>query len=215
MPGIPLLAAVLLLAWPGVVPARVTPSIYDDEVVPPRVREARPPVAPGRPGQLVVVPGQQGSTSAGALRFLVEVEGGLAVDRAAFARHVTRTLRDRRSWTTPFRRVSSGPVDFRVTLASPALTNRLCAPLLTNGIYSCGQNGRAVLNAMRWRDGAAAYGRRLGRYRIYMVNHEVGHLLGRGHASCPAAGAPAPVMMQQTKGVAPCRPNPWPLLWER
>ena len=215
MSGVPFLAAVLLLAWPGAAGGRVTPSIYDDEVVPPRVREARPPVAPGRPGDLVVVPGRSGSTSAGALRFLVEVEGGLPVDRAAFARHVTRTLRDRRSWTTPFRRVSSGSVDFRVTLASPSLTNRLCAPLLTNGIYSCAQNGRAVLNAMRWLDGAAAYGERLGRYRIYMVNHEVGHLLGRGHASCPAAGAPAPVMMQQTKGVAPCRPNPWPLPWER
>jgi hypothetical protein len=48
-----------------------------------------------------------------------------------------------------------------------------------------------------------------------MVNHEVGHVLGRGHAFCPAAGAPAPVMVQQTKGVAPCRPNPWPLAWER
>jgi hypothetical protein len=23
------------------------------------------------------------------------------------------------------------------------------------------------------------------------------------------------VMMQQTKGVAPCRANPWPLSWER
>jgi hypothetical protein len=215
MARIPLVAAVLLLAWPGTATARVTPSIYDDEVVPPRAREARPPVAPGHPGELVVVPGHQGSSAAGALRFLVEVEGGLAVDRAAFTRHVTRTLRDRRSWTPPFRRVGSGPVDFRVTLASPSLTNRLCAPLLTNGIYSCGQNGRAVLNAMRWLDGAAAYGERLGRYRVYMVNHEVGHLLGRGHASCPAAGAPAPVMMQQTKGVAPCRPNPWPLSWER
>jgi hypothetical protein len=142
MSGIPLLAAVLLLAWPGA--ARVTPSIYDDDVVPPRVREARPPLTPGRPGELVVVPGRSGSTSARALRFFVELEGGLPVDRAAFARHVTRTLRDRRSWTTPFRRVSSGPVDFRVTLASPSLTNRLCAPLLTNGIYSCAQNGRAV-----------------------------------------------------------------------
>jgi hypothetical protein len=211
---IPVLAAALLLAWAGAAAARMTPSIYKDEIVSPRAPESRPPAAPGKPGELLVVPGRSRST-AGALRFLVEVEGGLPVDRLAFARHVMRTLRDRRSWTTPFRRVRSGPVDFRVTLASPSLTNRLCAPLLTNGIYSCAQDGRAVLNSMRWLDGAAAYGNRLGRYRLYMVNHEVGHLLGRGHASCPAAGAPAPVMMQQSKGVAPCRPNPWPLAWER
>lgn len=214
MTGIPVLAAVLLLAWPGAATARLTPSVQADEVVPPSAPESRPPVAPGRPGQLVVVPGGSRSAPAGALRFVVEVEGGLSVDRAAFARRVTRTLRHPRSWATPFRRVASGPVDFRVTLASPALTDRLCAPLLTNGIFSCAQGGRAILNAMRWRDGAAAYGS-LGRYRTYMINHEVGHLLGLGHASCPAAGERAPVMMQQTKGVAPCRPNPWPLGWER
>jgi hypothetical protein len=208
------LVAVLLLAWAGAAAAGVAPSVSRDAIVSPRARESRPPVAPGKPGELRVVPAGSRPT-AGALRFLVEVEGGLPVDQAAFARQVTRTLRDRRSWTTPSRRVGSGPVDFRVTLASPALTNRLCAPLPTNGIYSCAQDGRAALNAMRWLDGAAAYGPRLGRYRTYMVSHEVGHLLGRGHASCPAPRAPAPVMMQQTKGVAPCRPNPWPLRWER
>jgi hypothetical protein len=212
---IPVLAALLLLVWAGAATARMTPSVHVDEVVPPRARESRPPVAPGSPGQLVVVPGRSHSAAAGALRFVVEVEGGLSVDRIAFARRVTRILRHRRSWTTPFQRVASGPVDFRVTLASPALTDRLCAPLLTNGIFSCAGGGRAVLNARRWLEGAAAYGSRLDRYRTYMVNHEVGHLLGLGHASCPAAGAPAPVMMQQTKGVAPCRPNPWPLAWER
>ncbi len=212
---ITLLAAAFLFVWAGAAGARVTPSIHEDEVVPPRVRESSPPVAPGRPGTLKVVPGRSRSSAPGAVRFLVEVEGGLSVDRAAFARSVTRTLRDRRSWTTPFQRVGSGPVDFRVTLAGPSLTDHLCAPLLTNGIYSCAQDGRAVLNAMRWREGARAYGNRLDRYRIYMVNHEVGHLLGRSHASCPAPGARAPVMMQQTKGVAPCRPQPWPLSWER
>ena len=100
-----------------------------------------------------------------------------------------------------------------IILASPALTDSLCAPLLTLGRYSCAQSGRAVLNAERWRSGAPSYAS-LTRYRTYMINHEVGHLLGRGHAYCSAGGAPAPLMAQQTKGVAPCRPNPWPLPWE-
>ena len=68
-----------------------------------------------------------------------------------------------------------------------------------------------MLNAGRWRDGAPAFAGTLMRYRRFMANHEVGHALGHGHRDCPAAGAPAPVMMQQTKGVGSCRPNPWPL----
>ena len=39
----------------------------------------------------------------------------------------------------------------------------------------------------------------------------MGHFLGLGHVECPAEGAPAPVMMQQSKGLNGCRANPWPL----
>jgi hypothetical protein len=152
-------------------------------------------------------------------RFAVEVDGGLRVDRVAFARQVERALFDRRSWrgseSFALRRVDSGPIEFRVALASPATTDRLCLPLRTNGIFSCAAGERAVVNALRWRYGADSYRDRLGAYRIYVVNHEVGHLLGLGHAACTGSGDPAPVMMQQTKGVAPCLPNPWPLAAER
>jgi len=40
-------------------------------------------------------------------------------------------------------------------------------------------------------------------------------VFGHGHSWCTGGGRRAPVMMQQTKGVAPCRANPWPLAWER
>jgi Protein of unknown function (DUF3152) len=122
-------------------------------------------------------------------------------------------LRDPRGWHGAgytFRLVADEPADVEVVLASAALTDRLCAPLATLGRYSCAQGNRAVLNFARWQGGAPAY-RSLARYRIYMINHEVGHVLGRVHAYCSTPGARAPVMLQQTKGVAPCRPNPWPL----
>lgn len=166
-------------------------------------------------GRLVVVPGAGEVLGRGPVRrFMVEVEGGLGVDRAAFADVVERVLSDRRSWGgsggVGFRRVTRGPASFRVTLASPHTTDRLCLPLQTNGIFSCYMAGRAVLNAWRWHHGADAYAGRLWAYRTYVVNHEVGHALGKGHVGCAVAGQKAPVMMQQTKGVAPCRANAWP-----
>jgi hypothetical protein len=171
-------------------------------------------------GRLNVVPGQSAVHGSGPLRrFVVETEAGLPDDPAAFAAAVERVLFDARSWggggRLSFQRVSSGPVSFRVTLASPATTNRLCAPLDTGGIYSCYHAGRSVLNAMRWHDGAAAYRGNLAAYRTYMVNHEVGHALGHGHRHSCGAGGLAPAMMQQTKSLYGCRQNPWPLADER
>ncbi|HEX5017257.1 MAG TPA: DUF3152 domain-containing protein, partial [Actinomycetes bacterium] len=54
-------------------------------------------------------------------------------------------------------------------------------------------------------------GGNLRQYRAMVVNHETGHWFGLGHASCGGSGKLAPVMMQQSKGLEGCRPNPWPL----
>ena len=171
-------------------------------------------------GRLVVVPGTSAVHGSGPLRrFTVEVESGLPDDLRAFAAAVERVLFDERSWggggRLSFQRVSSGPVAFRVVLATPATTNRLCAPLDTDGIYSCYQRGRSVLNAMRWHQGAPAYAGDLAAYRIYMVNHEVGHALGHGHRHECGPDGLAYAMIQQTKSLYGCRRNPWPLAGER
>jgi hypothetical protein len=111
--------------------------------------------------------------------------------------------------------VSSGPVAFHVVLASPATTDRLCRPLDTGGTLSCYQSGRSVLNAFRWFGGSRNYPGDLAGYRTYMVNHEVGHALGHGHRHTCGDGGLAYVMIQQTKSLLGCRPNPWPLPDER
>jgi hypothetical protein len=215
-----------LSSEPG--PARAEGEVSTRRVAPPGARaEAAGAQRPARAerirptGRLAIISGSGAVSGRGALKtFLVEVEGGLPVNRRAFAATVQRILFDERGWTArdrlAFKRVDAGPVDVRVALVSPGTTDRLCAPLETAGRYSCHQDGRAVLNYRRWQHGAAAYEQDLERYRTYLVNHEVGHALGHSwHRACPGAGARAPVMMQQTMGVGQCRAHPWPLPEER
>jgi len=47
-------------------------------------------------------------------------------------------------------------------------------------------------------------------YRLYVIQHELGHALGRGHASCAGPGRQAPIMLQQTLGLNNCLPFPFP-----
>ncbi|MFN2490406.1 MAG: DUF3152 domain-containing protein [Actinomycetota bacterium] len=202
---------------PARAPARPARAMTEPPV-PSKRREGAGATPPRPSGRLRTVPGRSRIHGSGTLfHFDVQVERGLRVARS-FAAHVEETLFAPRGWTRSayaLQRVRSGTVAFHVILASPALTDRLCAPALTRGQFSCHNGGRVVINFWRWTNGADSYRGHLGRYRAYVINHEVGHALGRGHVSCPSAGAPAPVMVQQTISVGSCRPNPWPLPGER
>ncbi|GAA3201827.1 DUF3152 domain-containing protein [Nonomuraea helvata] len=143
------------------------------------------------------------------VRYLVEVERGLPFDPDVFAAQVHRTLNDVRGWAR-FERVDHGPVQVRVALSSPGLTERQCSPLRTGGELSCWNGERSIINALRWAKGVPQYGGDLAAYRNYLISHEVGHSLGHEHSSCPGPGRLAPVMTQQSKSLGHCRPNPWP-----
>lgn len=165
-------------------------------------------------GSLRVVSGSSSAFGGSAVRtFSVEVEGGLGLDGPCLAEQVENVLRDHRSWIAQgdlgWQRVDAN-ADLRVIFASPGLTDALCAPLNTGGIYSCRNGNRTVLNSYRWREGTPEYQSNLNEYRTYQINHEVGHYLGNGHTSCPGVGVLAPVMMQQTKGLDGCAMNGWP-----
>jgi hypothetical protein len=67
-----------------------------------------------------------------------------------------------------------------------------------------------MVNLKRWLLATQYYTHDVASYRALIINHEVGHFLGHGHAGCPGPGQPAPVMMQQIKGLHGCRTNVWP-----
>lgn len=169
-------------------------------------------------GELRLVLGQDVAPEADApirtIRF--EVEAGLDVDLTQFATFALEVLNDPRGWSADgLARFewTDGEADIRVILASPTTVDSLCAPLATNGRWSCGMDGFAALNAQRWFQGAQAFsaaGGDLTDYRRYLVNHEVGHVLGLSHNACAGAGEVAPVMMQQSISVGQCLPNGWP-----
>lgn len=175
---------------------------------------SRPSVPESGSGEFVAAPARVTSGGLGTT-FRIEAESGLPIRLRTFARVVRATLGDDRSWFQgDLERLSEAgaEADFRIVLASPGTTDRLCAPLATRGRVSCRNGEDVVINAWRWVNGAPSYGGRVAGYRRYVINHEVGHALGNSHQSCPAPGASAPVMLQQTLGLGGCVRNPWPAL---
>lgn len=194
---------------PAQAPASASTSTEQDRLAGALSRD----VVPVGSGGTVAVPGSEPAPHAGQERRVrVEVEAGLPLDGPAVARFVLATLNDPRGWAADglaFSR-TEGDADIVVVLASPETSARMCRPLVTGGTLSCREGDRAIITTYRWVNGMEDYGDDLTGYRRYVVNHEVGHVLGHGHASCPGAGQLAPVMQQQTKDVDPCVPNPWP-----
>ncbi|UOZ10663.1 DUF3152 domain-containing protein [Amycolatopsis sp. WQ 127309] len=257
-PGV-LVLALLLSVTVLLMPAAITPRTITGTASPrpaPRsagaqtaVRAPEPAALPdGEPvtstgaGSWHVVPGATGATAGTGRRqltYTVEVEEG--VHAPSFAADVDAILGDPRGWIglggVSFRRVDvpDGRPGFRILLTSPGTSRRpdLCGFAIPYD-SSChlARGHRIVVNLARWIRGAHSFDGDLASYRRYAINHEVGHALGRGHVGCPGAGAPAPVMMQQTFGLsntyladlnrtepgaaakvrpdgAVCRPNPW------
>lgn len=169
------------------------------------------------PGTFDIAPGGSGRVGKGTpLRYRVEVEKGLTISPEDVAEQVERTLADPRGWTadgrSAFQRVSGGPTDFRVRLATPATVDRICAEggLDTGGTVNCSVNRNVMVNLRRWVLATEFYRKDVVGYRSLIINHEVGHFLGHGHVTCPGEGRPAPAMMQQIKGLHGCVPNVWP-----
>lgn len=170
------------------------------------------------PGTFTTAGGGSGTVGRGSrlLRYEVVVEDGLEQSAADVAKQVEGILADPRGWTadgeSAFRRVTGGTPDFVVRLATPGTVDRICGRygLDTGGEVNCSVGKDVVVNLRRWLLATPVYAHDVAAYRALIINHEVGHFLGHNHVTCPGAGKPAPVMMQQIKGMHDCVPNVWP-----
>ena len=145
----------------------------------------------------------------------IQVEFGLNLNPDCLSGMILGILNDPRGWATVentgFQIVDKEVADLNIVFASPDTVDGLCYPLQTNGIYSCRNEKNVVINMFRWLSGAKDFDNEIATYRIYLINHEVGHYLGWGHTDCPSENALAPVMMQQSKSTSGCVPNGWPI----
>ena len=146
--------------------------------------------------------------------YAVKIEPSLGLNPLCIKNLLFLILNNDRGWANvaekSFQLTSVDDSDYVYIFASPEKTDELCAPIETNSIYSCRNEENIVLNFFRWQEGAVDFKNDMETYRIYLINHETGHILGWGHVGCPKEGAIAPVMMQQSKGTDGCIPYGWP-----
>ena len=145
----------------------------------------------------------------------IRIEPSLGLDPLCIKNLLFLILNNDLGWTNvaekSFQLTSAEESDYVYIFASPNKTDELCAPIETNSIYSCRNENNIVLNFFRWQEGAVDFKNDMETYRIYLINHETGHILGWSHVGCPKEGAIAPVMMQQSKGTDGCVPYGWPV----
>ncbi|MDR6974334.1 hypothetical protein J2X68_001012 [Streptomyces sp. 3330] len=169
------------------------------------------------PGTFTAARGQGPVVGEGrTLRYVVEVEDGIGLSAVDVAEDVDRVLADPRGWTaggtSAFQRVERRPADFVVRVATPLTVDAVCGQygLDTGGEVNCNVGDDVMVNLKRWMLATPVYADHVAEYRALIINHEVGHFLGHDHVGCPGQGAPAPVMMQQIKGMHGCVRNVWP-----
>ncbi|NEC90885.1 DUF3152 domain-containing protein [Streptomyces sp. SID12501] len=175
---------------------------------------AQPTIPASGPGTFRTAP-LTGTGPASGTPFRVQVEDGAGVDPADAARQIAAILDDQRGWRRAgagFRQVTGAEAELTFRVATAKTTDKLCNVRQADhiGEVNCRTGADVVINLKRWQLGSPEFDGPPVEYRALIVNHEVGHWLGRGHLTCPGPGRPAPAMMQQIDGLKGCVSNAWP-----
>lgn len=141
--------------------------------------------------------------------------GVISADMEDFARLAHETLADPRGWGRMGVKFERAPAngDFTLVLSAADMMTSFSA-LGCDPAWSCNVGKNVIINEDRWLGATApwnAAGGSLRDYRHMVINHEVGHNLGREHESCAKQGNLAAVMQQQSFDLQGCKFNPWPL----
>lgn len=151
------------------------------------------------------------------ISYSVTTAGTVQGDVDQFAQYANQTLNDDRGWKqlgARFVEVESGG-DFTLVLSQAEYLPTFSS--FCSADWSCRVGNYVIINDDRWLYATTAWndnGGSLREYQHMVVNHEVGHWLGHGHANCSGAGNLAAVMQQQSIDLQGCTFNPWPLASE-
>jgi hypothetical protein len=185
-------------------------------------------------GTFTTVPAPDaGSPDADIVQFVrIDVEDGLQMTNGTLSSFVMSALNDAQGWgqegPTAYVQTEGAP-DIRIVFASPFTAAALCPtphepavlapPVTTSATPSpsqtaapmaiqCATQGAIVVSVYDWIQGVAGFGEERTDARIYLLNHGLGHVLGKPDVECKKGVAE--VMVDQQALPKKCTPNPWP-----
>lgn len=123
-----------------------------------------------------------------------------------FVAQVWQIVNDKRGWPIEFKEGKNG---FTIILTDPEEIKKKCG---FSGLSCALGKNTILIHRTNWNRGTPAH--TLKDYRTYVINHELGHLLGLNHQK-PTGKGLCPVMVQQTISVGTQKSNVWPLKSER
>jgi hypothetical protein len=162
----------------------------------------------------------------------IDVEDGLEMIDGTLSTFVMGALNDPQGWgkegPTTYVQTEGAP-DVRVVFASPYTAAALCptphepavlAPASSSATPSpspsqdtgmtvqCAEQGTIVVSVYDWIQGLTPFADDRTDARIYLLNHGLGHVLGKPDVTCKKGVAD--VMVDQRTLSSKCTANPWP-----
>ena len=144
------------------------------------------------------------------IRYDVLIQDNIKKNLKNFQKFIQNTLSDKRSWKFNFLYDKKNP-NFLIILSKARTINNICG--FSNLSCADRSNNIIYINYSRWLNGAKKSGLSLIDYRKYLINNEVGHILGLNHYK-RKKNKKVPIMYQSTLGIYDSLPNCYPLPWE-